>query len=279
MSFPNLGKTLGLRRVAACLLALAASLMPMAVPAGNTWGTDLSDLWWNPDESGWGANIAHQSDVIFLTLFVYGSDSKVRWYVAPALKAASDVQPYGFTGTLYETTGPYLGGALFPPGNVVNRAAGTVTLTFTRVDQAFINYTVDGVSVTKAIERQTFRANNLTGSYLGAVIATRTGCGPAPADSADGNFEKFSQITVSHNGSAISLISTLAGGPTCTYTGSYVQFGRMGQASGSVACSNGNVGAFNFLETEASYQGFFTQYQVGYESGCQEAGHIGGMMR
>ena len=53
-----------------------------AIQAANTWGTDLSDMWWIPAESGWGANIAHQGEIVFMTLYVYGADSRVRWYLS-----------------------------------------------------------------------------------------------------------------------------------------------------------------------------------------------------
>jgi hypothetical protein len=45
------------------MLLVVATLVALVVPsrtwALNTWGSDMSDLWWNPDESGWGVNIAH----------------------------------------------------------------------------------------------------------------------------------------------------------------------------------------------------------------------------
>ena len=38
---------------------------------GSTAGptADYSDLWWNPNESGWGLNIAHQGDILFTSWF------------------------------------------------------------------------------------------------------------------------------------------------------------------------------------------------------------------
>jgi hypothetical protein len=46
--------------------------------------TDLTDLWWNPSESGWGMNIAHQSNVLFLTFVLYGADGNAGWFTATA---------------------------------------------------------------------------------------------------------------------------------------------------------------------------------------------------
>jgi len=41
------------------LVAAILVCAPSVANALNTWGTDMSDLWWNPNESGWGINIAH----------------------------------------------------------------------------------------------------------------------------------------------------------------------------------------------------------------------------
>ena len=149
------------RTIALLLLLFTSSL----ANAANTWGTDVSDMWWNPSESGWGANIAHQREIVFVTLYVYGADSRVRWYVGPNLGNTSG---FIFSGTLYETTGPYLGGA-FNPNSVSTRVVGTVTVNIATVNTGTLSYTVDGVSVTKSIERQTFRTADISGSYAGAM--------------------------------------------------------------------------------------------------------------
>ena len=41
-------------------------------------------LWWNPLESGWGINFAHQGDIIFATWFTYGADNQPQWYTIRA---------------------------------------------------------------------------------------------------------------------------------------------------------------------------------------------------
>jgi hypothetical protein len=43
---------------------------------------NASDIWWVPEESGWGLNLIHQGNTLFGTLFVYGSDGTPRWYSA-----------------------------------------------------------------------------------------------------------------------------------------------------------------------------------------------------
>jgi hypothetical protein len=251
---------------------LALSLMLCClIPAraANTWGTDLSDMWWNPNESGWGVNIAHQQEIVFLTLYVYGVDNRVRWYVAPSLP--SSVGAFVFSGLLYETTGPYLGGA-FNPGAVNNRTVGAVTLNITSISTALLTYTVDGVAVSKSIQRQTFRTPDIGGNYVGAVIGSVSGCVPLTT------FAGASEIAISQVGSSMTLASVSSTGLRCTYSGTYTQSGRMGTIVGALSCSNGNVGTFQVYELEASYIGIFARYEASYNS-CRESGQIGGMKR
>jgi len=167
------------RLIAVAALALA-SLFPLQAPAANTWGPDLSDLWWNNYESGWGANIAHQGDTIFLTLFVYGQDRKPKWYVGPAVKSQGNFEPFSFTGDLFETAGPWING-LFNPDEVTMRRVGYATIVYPDSGQLRLSYTVDNVSNTKWLERQTFREANLTGTYIGATAgSTSSGCAAIP---------------------------------------------------------------------------------------------------
>ena len=43
---------------------------------------DYSDLWWNPNESGWGLNVVqHASRNIFAVWFTYDANASPRWFV------------------------------------------------------------------------------------------------------------------------------------------------------------------------------------------------------
>jgi hypothetical protein len=259
-----------MRQIIATALVALASLASLPSQAMNSFGTDQSDLWFNPNESGWGANLIHQQEVIFMTLFVYGPDNRVRWYVADALRSQGGANLFTFSGPLYEASGPYFGGA-FNPAAVAVRQVGTATLNL-QVELGTLNYTVDGATVTKSIQRQTFRNNNLSGSYIGGVTGTASGC----TDS--GTFEGSAVFSVTHSGSAVTLVATLAGG-SCTYSGTYNQVGRMGRITGTLACTNGSQATFTAIEVEAGYQGFFTRFNANYGGGCTETGRIGGLKR
>src|SRR5580765_5845064 len=98
-------------RVLVAALATAA-LCAFAAPSRASLGTNFTDQWWNPNESGWGASVSQQFNTLFIDLFVYGSDGRPTWYTAAVYL---DPQNEGlFTGDLYATTGPWFG-AFFNP--------------------------------------------------------------------------------------------------------------------------------------------------------------------
>ncbi len=128
--------------------ALANFLSPSPAPS-----TDYTDLWWNPDESGWGLNVTqHATRMIFAVWYTYGDDRKPAWFVLPSGNWTSSNT---YTGLLYSVSGPPFNGA-FDPTLVHSTAVGTGTLTFTDADHGTWSYTVNGVSGTKAITRQPY---------------------------------------------------------------------------------------------------------------------------
>lgn len=247
------------------LLALAVLLLAASLPgrALNAWGTDMSDLWWNPDESGWGINIAHQNDTIFATIFVYGPDNRARWYVAPAMTAPNpsgtlNTPTYAFSGKLYETRGPALGVA-FDPTAVTNREIGTASINFYEVGKGTLTYSVDSLPVTKEIRRQAFRQADIVGTYNGAV--TRQSCSGTWSLAASGD------ITIQASGNAVSIqLPTTTGLGVCTYTGIQAQEGRMGSVTGTYSCTGGASGQFAAFEIEAGYGSISLRLDTG--GGC-----------
>jgi hypothetical protein len=113
-------------------------------------------LWFNPSESGWGINFAHEGDIIFASWFTYDATGKGWWLVMTATKTA----PNTYTGTLFQGTGPAFDAVPFPPlgapGGAMPASVGTGTLTFTDANNASFMYTVNGITQTKAITRQLF---------------------------------------------------------------------------------------------------------------------------
>jgi len=114
-------------------------------------------LWFKPDESGWGINLAHQGDLIFASWFTYDLAGKGTWLVMSAAKTA----PGTYTGTLIQGTGPAFDAVPFPPlgtpgGATVSGLTGPATLAFSDANNGTFTYTVNGIMQTKAITRQLF---------------------------------------------------------------------------------------------------------------------------
>jgi hypothetical protein len=143
-----------------------------AVSQGMT--PSYQGLWWRSpggSESGWGVNIIHQADILFATWFTYDADGTGLWLVMPAGMPdnAMDGDPYmggygmmmypsakSYTGTLYRTTGPAFDSGRFDPSKVTANPVGTANFVFVNADNGAFNFTVNGVSQSKGIERQVF---------------------------------------------------------------------------------------------------------------------------
>jgi lysyl endopeptidase len=116
--------------------------------------SNFTDLWWNApagSESGWGINLTQQSDVMFATLFAYGSGGQGLWLVMSDGRRQADGS---FSGTLYQTSGPVFNAQPWPGVSVT--PVGTMQLRFSNGENGTLNYTVNGVGVSKAITRQVF---------------------------------------------------------------------------------------------------------------------------
>jgi hypothetical protein len=127
---------------------LVQYLSPTASPSG-----DFTDLWWNPNESGWGLNIVeHATRVIFAVWYTYNPDRTPTWYVLPS---GTWTSANVYSGTLYAVTGPPFTTA-FNPSLVNQVAVGTATLSFVDSNNGTWTYSVNGVSGSKSITRQPY---------------------------------------------------------------------------------------------------------------------------
>jgi hypothetical protein len=146
--------------------AITRQPLPPGAPATCTFGaqanlalaTNYTALWWAApagSEAGWGINLTHQGDQIFVTWFTFAHDHTPMWLVGTANKIAPGV----YTVTqLARLTGPPFNAVPFPPlnspGGPTFSVVGSATFTFTDGNTATFNYTVDGVTQTKTITRQ-----------------------------------------------------------------------------------------------------------------------------
>ena len=133
----------------ALILCLSGAITNCTVaPSGPSY----TDLWWNPNESGWGISLTyHPSGVIFAAWFTYDSLGNPKWYVVSECRVVNAA----CSGTVYETTGTPLG-APWNPARTTVRSVGSISLRFSGPTVAQMTYSVNGVSGTKTIVRQPF---------------------------------------------------------------------------------------------------------------------------
>ncbi len=154
---PNM-KPHSISRIARSLLA---SLLFLASPAALPYVVDVTPtaagnptgLWWNKDESGWGATVTQQSNIMFVTIYTYRADGTPVWYVSSYCAVAAA----GCSGDLYSVDGGQPPGMRWSGTHPATRV-GSVTLAFTDNNNGSMTLVIDGVASSKAITRQLFGA-------------------------------------------------------------------------------------------------------------------------
>jgi hypothetical protein len=243
------------------------------IPAAHA--TFLTDMWWKPDESGWGANIVSQEDISFITLFVYDINGEPIWYVAPAARQVA-LTPTGLpvlNGKLYRTRGPWRGG-VFDPTKVAIAAEGTIDVEPISTSDAKFRYQIDGVTVTKLLTRQTWKTiTDLPSSFgyhatMQLVKSTHIPSTPKTSITSTGSFT--AEITA--NDARFTYQNT---DKTCIYTGRITQTGKFSNFEGPYACTNGETGHALFNELEVNRHGFTAQIVL-IDSNAMSGGSIAG---
>lgn len=259
-----------MKRLAVGIVLATCLFIEAPSASASTDISEITDMWWNPAESGWGLNIILQNNVAFATFFIYDSSGKPVWYTAQL----ADQGNFVFSGSLYATTGPWFGGP-FNAGSVTVRPAGTATFTLQYLNQAALTYSVDGVAVSKTLQRQTWTNEDYSGNYAGGYSISATGCSPSYLN---GLTEAAGFLTVTQSGTAFSMFSSSNLG-TCTFTGTYSQMGKLGQVQGTYSCSSGERGNFDMFEMTPTISGFTARVQGSNQFCSQWSGYAGGIAR
>ena len=142
----------------AALVEATVGIITRLNAAAQAFGApNFQGLWYKSpaeSEAGWGLNIAHQGDILFITWFTYDLDGSQMWLVGSKVEKT---QGNGYSGPLYRTTGPAFDSVPFTPITAANLTqVGSVSFAFTDADNGTFTYTVNGVSQSKAITRQVF---------------------------------------------------------------------------------------------------------------------------
>lgn len=250
---------------------VAFSLLTTPVSA-TSYSTDQSDLWYIPAESGWGIQLVQRGNLIFFTMFVYDPAGKPIWYVGTISPTGA---PFTWSGDMYVTNGPWLGAQPYNPALFGGRIVGTLTWTGTSVTTGTLSYSVDGVSVTKNVVRQTLVNDDFNGNYDGGLHEVFGNCAN-PGN--NGAFATAGLVDVHQAGTAITINTYPIVGAGCTYSGTLSQYGQMGDITGTYACTNGLFGTFHAFELQVNISGFtgrFTDNATALQ--CSGSGWFGGL--
>ena len=264
-----------IKQVFARIALCAACIVPGAARA-----TDFTDLWWVPQESGWGANVVQSDGFMFVTFFIYGADDKPTWYSAELTWDGTR-----YSGNLYTTQGTYWAAPWNPADHPDALAVGTASFQPSPVDayHATLAYTVPGVgSFSKSIEREPLTQIAIGGNYLGAQVGAYSNCSNASTNGAyTDNYSLVVSQTVSQTTSSATLTFNYAGGATCTLSGTTVQYGQLfDMPNASYVCT----GSLTFTTTATLYelkataQGFEGRLVANLPDGCQENANFSGVL-
>ncbi len=107
-------------------------------------------LWWNATQSGWGMSLTQHGNIIFAAIYTYDAAGQPAWYVIPNCPLVNSA----CAGDIYRVTGgtsplvAWNGSAK----DVVK--AGSGTLSFASTTAGAFDFTLNGVTASKAITLQ-----------------------------------------------------------------------------------------------------------------------------
>jgi hypothetical protein len=242
----------------------AACLAVLPARAGET-----SDLWWDPQESGWGMSVVQQGEVAFVTLLVYGPDGRPTWYVASDARvfALGEGGRPAFRGTLYRTSGPWLGGP-FDPSQVAVQPVGSVVLEPRQDGRLRLEYVAEGVTVSKDLVRQSFAMPEFAASYLGAFSLRESVPGDASWVPRRFVADVFAQVEA-----GVAFLRVHGDAGVCHYRGPYQPSGRFATVRGQFTCEGGEAGEFEISELEATKHGL-SGYLRAFGAAANRAGRF-----
>jgi hypothetical protein len=261
---------------AAFVCSLVLGMLPIHSAKAVSGSSDYSGLWWNESESGWGLNVIQQEQILFITLFVYGTEAPT-WFVGSnvAFVSANAAGDRTYSGQLFRTAGTPFFQTPFNPAATTANAVGTITFVALADGTATLQYSVNANNLSKTLVRQTWARPNFTLNtatpYAGASAETGTGCAN-PANNGRGN-GTISQIALYINGSTMRLELTYPDAGLCILHGNnYVQEGRYGKATLTGTCANFPANPITFHAREVEVGANYFTLQSTSTGGADSAG-------
>ena len=238
-----------------------------------------NDVFFDVAEPGWGVFVKQSGTFQFLAFYIYGPTGQPTWYTAQ-LTDNGDGTGLNYTGPLFATTGTYFAN---PWQGDMATQVGTASLQGSTVPEdyfhATLTYTVNGVTVTKAIQRQTLTAYALSGTYSGSVAGSVSSCANAASNTGvNARFNltltqvgdvsatlTFTFVDTAHNG----MVCTLSG-PLTHYGGLYTITNAQYSCSGAGFSPGGVVSASVNLLSQSG-QGVEGKWTATTSAGCSQA--------
>jgi len=127
------------------ILATLATAAVLSAAAQSTPATNFSDLWWNPNESGWGVSFAQHAGTnqVFAVWYTYDprvtgttGGNKPLWIVMPGGQWSS---PNTISGTVYVANGMPFNQ---PGSNLQLTPVGSFTFNFTDASNGVFSYSI-----------------------------------------------------------------------------------------------------------------------------------------
>lgn len=115
-------------------------------------GVDHTGAWSNPGQNGWGLVVIRgASGAYAMYIYHYDQDRSPGWYLSAGALAGNR-----YEAALLAFEGPWFGGGPFTPGQVQNRSAGTLQVTFDSATSASIVFSIDGSNVSTTLTKLAF---------------------------------------------------------------------------------------------------------------------------
>jgi len=276
----NIPEAIGarVRAAARIIAAFVASAFIVSNAVAQNLGTFFTDDWWNPDESGWGLVVMHQQTFIFATFFIY-KDGAPYWVTAHLEKVGTSglaASPQVFTGPVYETQGtPF--GTPWNPNSSGQTQVGTATFSSTGSNTATLQYSINGVNVTKNIQRQTLRYINYSAQYGGGTVYQFSQCVGSASSNNGATVSDTGLLTIAQTNQGQTFHMDAVGQVNnCSFNGTYTQRGSLGRVDGNYSCLNGEVGTFTMFAMQWTLYGMSAGI-TGQNQFCHFDGFLGGI--
>lgn len=256
------------------LIFAALLLLSATYASANVY----NDVFFDVAEPGWGVFVRQSNTFQFLAFFIYGANGQPTWYTAQ-LTDTGDGTGLNYSGPLYATTGTYFAN---PWQGYAATVVGTASFQGSTVPEDYFNatltYTVNGVTVTKAIQRQTLTAYALSGTYSGSIAGSVSSCAN-PAN--NGNVGARFNLTVAQVADAsatltFNFVDTAHNGMVCTLSGPLTHYGGLYTITNAqytctgAGLSTGNIVAAAVNLFDQTGQGVDGKWTATTSTGCSQ---------